>query len=73
MSTICLYSQIVARLRDGFRSHVTLDYEYRMKQLRNLKKLLNENEANIMKALDTDLNKVAWLCLLGSLEQVFYQ
>ncbi len=29
-----------------------------MKQLRNLKKLLKENETAFMKALDADLNKV---------------
>ncbi len=51
--------QIVARLRDGFRSHVTLDYEYRMKQLRNLKRLLEENEVRILEALKLDLNKVS--------------
>ena len=46
------------RVRAGFRSHKTLDYDYRVTQLRNLKKLLEENEQQIMAALKADLSKV---------------
>ena len=53
-----LLSQIVARVREGFRSHKTLDYEYRMKQLRSFKRMLVENEERILGALKIDLNKV---------------
>ena len=55
--------QIVERVRAGFRSHKTLDYDYRITQLRNLKKLLEENEQEIHAALKADLNKVQLLLL----------
>ena len=48
----------MARLRAGFRSHRTLELSYRRTQLRNLKKLLEDNEKQIMEALWKDLRKV---------------
>ena len=48
----------MARLRAGFRSHKTLDLSYRKTQLRNLKRLLEENEKQILEAMWKDLRKV---------------
>ena len=48
----------MARLRAGFRSHKTLELSYRKTQLRNLKRLLEENEKQILEALWNDLRKV---------------
>ena len=54
--------QVVQRLRDGFHSHRALDRTrdrcYRLQQLRNLKKMLLENEKKIKEALYQDLQKV---------------
>ena len=54
---LCLW-QIVARLRAGFCSHKTLPKEYRVQQLRNLRRLVEENEVKIKQALWHDLHKV---------------
>ena len=51
----------MTRVREGFRSHKTLSYDYRMQQLHNLQRLLVENEQRILGALKTDLNKVGRL------------
>ena len=52
----------MARLRAGFRSHKTLELSYRKTQLRNLKRLLEENEKQIVEALWKDLRKVGAVC-----------
>ena len=48
----------MARLRAGFRSRKTLELSFRRNQLRNLKRLLEENEKQILEALWKDLRKV---------------
>ncbi len=63
-SAVCTTNQIVARTRAGFRSLKTLPKEYREHQLRQLKKLLVDNEKKIQEALWHDLGKVSYLILL---------
>ena len=50
--------QIVARLRAGFRSHKTLPKEYRVQQLKNLQRMVEENMDRLSQALWDDLHKV---------------
>lgn len=47
----------IARVRQGFRSHKTLPRAYREQQLKNLKRLMRENSAEILQALRHDLRK----------------
>jgi len=54
--------QIGARLRAGFCSHKTLPKGYRVQQLKNLRRLLEENADRIKQALWHDLRKVCFLC-----------
>jgi hypothetical protein len=42
-----LGSKINKELRDSFNSDITLPYEWRIKQLQQLKKMLLENEAKV--------------------------
>ena len=49
---------MVAKLRKGFRSDKTRDKDYRIKQLRNLFRMLEEQEDKILKAVYNDLKKV---------------
>jgi len=49
---------MVARLRKGFRSGITREKDYRIKQLRNLFRMLDEEEEKILKAVYSDLRKV---------------
>ena len=53
-----LTSQVVARVRDGFRSFKTLDVSFRKTQLENLMRMVKENEQKILDVLYKDLNKV---------------
>lgn len=49
--------KLVRAQRTYFRSGVTRSYDFRMKALNNLSKLIRNNEAKILHALKTDLNK----------------
>ena len=55
--------QIVSQVRAGYRSHIGWSAEehkcYRLHQLQQLKKMLEENEKMICDALWTDLHKVS--------------
>lgn len=53
--------EIYARLRAGLKAK-TRDYDWRMAQLRQLKRLLQENEDQIAQALWTDLRKGKFEC-----------
>ena len=55
---VSLCVQIVSRVRDGFRSFKTLDISFRRTQLKNLQRMIKENEGKFVKALNRDLNKV---------------
>ena len=48
------------KLKDSFRSGKTRDVEYRKDQLRELLRLMEENEDAIAEALAKDMHKV-WL------------
>ncbi len=50
--------QIVGQVRTSFRSYKTLPLEFRIRQLNQLTKLLQDNKTRIMDALYKDLNKV---------------
>lgn len=45
-------------MRDTFRSGRTRDVEFRKEQLRNLLKLFDENEDEVLQAVGKDLHKV---------------
>jgi len=50
--------QIVDHLRKVFRSRRTFPLEYRLEQLRNLKRMINENLPKLFEAVWIDLHKV---------------
>lgn len=49
--------ELVDKQRDFFQSGDTLDYSFRLKQLKTLKKVIQKYEQDIYEALKTDLNK----------------
>ncbi|XP_026288446.1 aldehyde dehydrogenase family 3 member B1 isoform X3 [Frankliniella occidentalis] len=51
------YAAIVQKTRDAFYTGRTLDYEFRVKQLKNLLRLFEENETDLISALEADLRK----------------
>lgn len=51
--------QIVKDAKQAFQTNRTKDIKFRKKQLRNLIKLVDENEDLICQALEADLNKVS--------------
>lgn len=48
---------IVENQRNFYKSGITLDVEYRVKQLKKLKSIIKNNEEKIIEALKLDLNK----------------
>ena len=48
----------MSHVRRGFQSHKTLPLKYRQQQLRNLKRLIEENTDRLLQALHHDLHKV---------------
>lgn len=48
----------MSHVRQGFQSHKTLPLKYRQQQLRNLKRLIEENTDQLLQALHHDLHKV---------------
>lgn len=50
-------AKIVVRQRDYYKSGVTHDVNFRIKQLKILKKTINSHKEEILEALETDLNK----------------
>lgn len=53
-----LFHQIVQRSRDAFSTGRTLPYEFRVKQLKNMLHMFEENENDLIGALEADLRKV---------------
>ncbi|KAK9885521.1 hypothetical protein WA026_011014 [Henosepilachna vigintioctopunctata] len=49
--------EIIALLRNSFESGKTRPVEYRIQQIKNLKKMIVENEEKFLQALKTDLHK----------------
>lgn len=57
--SILMYIQLaVKKLRDTYRTGRTKDVEFRREQLRNLLRLMDENEEEILEAVHKDLHKV---------------
>ena len=57
--SILMYIQLaVKKLRDTYRTGKTKDVEFRREQLRNLLRLMDENEEEILEAVHKDLRKV---------------
>lgn len=57
--SILMYIQLaVKKLRDTYRTGRTKDVEFRREQLRNLLRLMDENEEEILEAVHKDLRKV---------------
>jgi aldehyde dehydrogenase (NAD+) len=48
---------IVSTVRKSFASNVTLDVKWRKEQLKNLLRMISENEQELVDALKKDLNK----------------
>lgn len=53
------FSGLVGELRDGFNARITRPLEWRHQQLKQMAKMLEENEAEFSAALKTDLGKPA--------------
>ena len=66
--------QIVAAARDGFASRRTLPLEFRLRQLRKLRSMVEENRERFLAALDHDLRKVRklWLGVVGVLASLLH-
>lgn len=57
--SILMYIQLaVKKLRETYRTGRTKDVEFRREQLRNLLRLMDENEEEILEAVHKDLRKV---------------
>jgi len=61
------FGRIVERARVVYKSGRTRDVEWRKTQLRNLLRMVEENEDEIAQALKTDLNKSIWEAQLHEL------
>lgn len=59
-TTISPLKELLDRQRDFFESNTTRDVDYRIKQLKKLKKALQVNEQEIYTALYTDFKKSAF-------------
>lgn len=64
MSTV---AQHVADLRETFRSGITRTYEWRIQQLRQLVRLLDENEQRFVDALRQDSGKSEFTTFAGEI------
>ncbi|XP_034245884.1 aldehyde dehydrogenase, dimeric NADP-preferring-like isoform X1 [Thrips palmi] len=51
------YAAIVQKARDAFGTGRTLSYEFRVKQLKNLLRMFEENDTDLISALESDLRK----------------
>lgn len=47
------------KARDAFATGKTLSYEFRSKQLKNFLRMFEENETDLISALEADLRKVS--------------
>lgn len=55
---------MVESVRRGFQSQRSSTLDYRLAQLRNLKRMINENLSKLFEAAWTDLHKVSSLIVL---------
>lgn len=55
---------MVDELRETFKKGKTLPYEFRLNQLKNLQRLLEENAEDIDRALHKDLRRHKMECML---------
>jgi aldehyde dehydrogenase (NAD+) len=62
--------EVVARLRATFRSGTTRSFEWRRRQLRGIKRLVEERESEIARALAEDLGRSAADAWLGDIVAV---
>ena len=51
------YHELVETLRSNFKSGITSSRQYRINQVNNFKKMLEEGEADLVEALKKDLSK----------------
>ncbi|XP_077475126.1 aldehyde dehydrogenase family 3 member B1 isoform X4 [Stigmatopora argus] len=63
-------SEVVNRLRTAFRSGITASEQFRRVQLSNLKSMIQENEEDILKALQKDLYKPKFEAVLAEVVMV---
>ena len=59
-------------MRAGFRANRTLSKEYRLQQLANLKRMIEEHEQEFSDALYADLRKVGVACKLNTVMTLIY-
>ena len=62
------YGEIVEALRFNFKSGITKSREYRLKQLKNLSKMYEEGEDELIAALKEDLGKPATEALIFEID-----
>ena len=62
---------LVRRQRTYFQTGATLPYEFRVQQLRQLKRMFKENEEAILQALATDLGKPAFEAFASEIAFVY--
>jgi len=51
------YHELVETLRSNFKSGITSSRQYRINQVNNFKKMLEEGESDLVEALKKDLSK----------------
>ena len=56
---------LVQRMRSTFESGVTRSAEWRMRELKQLERLISDNEAEITEALHADLGKCHFEAFIG--------
>jgi len=54
------FKSLVAKQKEFFSSGITLDYNFRLATLKQLRKLITNNEASLFEALNKDLGKPAF-------------
>jgi aldehyde dehydrogenase (NAD+) len=54
------FKSLVEKQKEFFRSGITLDYDFRLSTLKQLKKLIYSNESRLFEALNKDLGKPAF-------------
>ncbi|XP_064398024.1 aldehyde dehydrogenase, dimeric NADP-preferring-like [Halichondria panicea] len=62
--------EVVDNARQGFRSRRTFPLEYRLEQLTNLRRLVNENLVKLLNALWTDLHKPHQETMMTEVNQI---
>ncbi|KAH9526148.1 aldehyde dehydrogenase 3, member A2, variant 3 [Dermatophagoides farinae] len=69
-TTTILFNQALLKARDAFHRNITKDINFRIKQLEQLKRCLNENQEEIVKALDADFRKPRMETIISEIDFV---